>query len=179
MIDVDTGSPVIYYAHTDHLGRPVKLTNSAKSSVWDAVWLPFGGAPVASLARGMILMPAPGSRSSSSRRLRPRSRRSRSDAGLAGLRFLGVALVTGNSNCYALHEMWPGHASSSGHKWLWIVTFRELGEDSLKPWPYLTGRCLVCSLDCVTADAACRQKVRISGGITMVGTFMRIIMFFR
>jgi RHS repeat-associated protein len=41
--DVDT-TPVLYYAHTDHLGRPVKLTNASKSSVWDAVWLPFGGA---------------------------------------------------------------------------------------------------------------------------------------
>jgi hypothetical protein len=28
----------------DHLNRPIKMTNAAKASVWDAVWQPFGGA---------------------------------------------------------------------------------------------------------------------------------------
>lgn len=42
--DVDTVSPKLYYVHADHLNRPVKMTDGAKASVWDAVWLPFGGA---------------------------------------------------------------------------------------------------------------------------------------
>ncbi len=37
------GGPLLM-VHVDHLNRPVKMTNAAKASVWDAVWLPWGGA---------------------------------------------------------------------------------------------------------------------------------------
>lgn len=37
-----TGSPVLYFVHTDHLHRPVKMTDAAKASVWTAVWAPWG-----------------------------------------------------------------------------------------------------------------------------------------
>jgi RHS repeat-associated protein len=33
-----------YWVSVDHLNRPIKMTNAAKASVWDAVWQPFGGA---------------------------------------------------------------------------------------------------------------------------------------
>ena len=35
-------SPALYYVHTDHLNRPIKMTDAAKVSVWAATWLPFG-----------------------------------------------------------------------------------------------------------------------------------------
>lgn len=35
--DVETASPVLWTIHVDHLNRPVKMTNAAKASVWDAV----------------------------------------------------------------------------------------------------------------------------------------------
>jgi RHS repeat-associated protein len=41
---VNTVAPVTYWVSVDHLNRPVKMTNAAKASVWDAVWQPFGGA---------------------------------------------------------------------------------------------------------------------------------------
>jgi RHS repeat-associated protein len=34
---------VLWYVHVDHLNRPVKMTNTAKAAVWDAVFLPWGG----------------------------------------------------------------------------------------------------------------------------------------
>ncbi len=37
------GGPLLM-VHVDHLNRPLKMTNSVKASVWDAVWLPWGGA---------------------------------------------------------------------------------------------------------------------------------------
>ena len=37
-------TPVTYYAHLDHIGRPVMLTDAAKSVVWESVWQPFGEA---------------------------------------------------------------------------------------------------------------------------------------
>ncbi len=40
---VNTVAPILYHVHTDHLHRPVKMTNAAKAVVWDAVWQPFGG----------------------------------------------------------------------------------------------------------------------------------------
>ncbi len=40
---VNTASPVTSYVHVDHLHRPIKMTNGAKATVWDAVWLPWGG----------------------------------------------------------------------------------------------------------------------------------------
>ena len=39
---VDSGSPVTYFVHADHLDRPIKMTNAAKSSVWDAIYKPYG-----------------------------------------------------------------------------------------------------------------------------------------
>ena len=35
-------SPTTYYVHTDHLNRPIKMTDGTKTSVWNATWLPFG-----------------------------------------------------------------------------------------------------------------------------------------
>ncbi len=35
-------TPVTYMVHVDHLHRPIKMTNSAKASVWNAVWAPWG-----------------------------------------------------------------------------------------------------------------------------------------
>lgn len=29
--------------HVDQLNRPIRMTNAAKASVWDATWLPRGG----------------------------------------------------------------------------------------------------------------------------------------
>ena len=40
---VNGATPVTYYVHVDHLNRPIKMTNAAKASVWDAVWQPWGG----------------------------------------------------------------------------------------------------------------------------------------
>ena len=37
---VNLASPALWYVHVDHLNRPIKMTNAAKASVWDAVWLP-------------------------------------------------------------------------------------------------------------------------------------------
>ena len=40
--NVNTATPVTYWVSVDHLNRPVKMTNAAKASVWDAVWQPWG-----------------------------------------------------------------------------------------------------------------------------------------
>ncbi len=37
-------SPTLLMVHVDHLHRPVKMTNGAGAVVWNAVWLPWGGA---------------------------------------------------------------------------------------------------------------------------------------
>jgi RHS repeat-associated protein len=37
-------TPVTWYVHVDHLNRPIKMTDAAKASVWDAVWQPWGNA---------------------------------------------------------------------------------------------------------------------------------------
>ena len=37
-------TPTLLMVHVDHLHRPVKMTNAAGTSVWSAVWLPWGGA---------------------------------------------------------------------------------------------------------------------------------------
>ena len=37
-------TPTLLMVHVDHLHRPVKMTNSTGTSVWSAVYLPWGGA---------------------------------------------------------------------------------------------------------------------------------------
>ena len=39
---VNTASPVLSFVHTDHLGRPVRMTSTAKATVWQASYTPFG-----------------------------------------------------------------------------------------------------------------------------------------
>ena len=39
---VNTASPQTYWVSVDHLNRPAQMTNSAKASVWQATWQPFG-----------------------------------------------------------------------------------------------------------------------------------------
>ena len=36
-------TPVTYWVSVDHLNRPVKMTDAAKASAWDAIWQPWGG----------------------------------------------------------------------------------------------------------------------------------------
>jgi hypothetical protein len=40
---VNTATPATWYVSVDHLNRPIKMTDAAKASVWDAVWQPWGG----------------------------------------------------------------------------------------------------------------------------------------
>jgi RHS repeat-associated protein len=42
VVDVDTTSPNLYFVHADHLERPIKMTEGSKTTVWDAVYRPFG-----------------------------------------------------------------------------------------------------------------------------------------
>jgi RHS repeat-associated protein len=35
-------TPVINFVHTDHLGRPTRMTSAAKATVWSAVYKPWG-----------------------------------------------------------------------------------------------------------------------------------------
>lgn len=37
IVDVETASPLLWYVHVDHLHQPIKMTNAAEASVWDAV----------------------------------------------------------------------------------------------------------------------------------------------
>jgi RHS repeat-associated protein len=39
---VATGSPVIYYVHADHIGRPARMTAQNQAWVWDVIYSPFG-----------------------------------------------------------------------------------------------------------------------------------------
>ena len=40
---VNTASPLTWYVHVDHLARPIKMTDGAKVSVWDACAGHHGG----------------------------------------------------------------------------------------------------------------------------------------
>ena len=42
--NVDTSTPNLYFVHADHLDRPIKMTDSTETIVWDAVYKPFGEA---------------------------------------------------------------------------------------------------------------------------------------
>jgi RHS repeat-associated protein len=37
-----SATPVIYQVHSDHLGRPIRMTDAAKATVWQATWKPWG-----------------------------------------------------------------------------------------------------------------------------------------
>jgi RHS repeat-associated protein len=37
-----SATPVIYQVHTDHLGRPIRMTDAAKATIWQATWKPWG-----------------------------------------------------------------------------------------------------------------------------------------
>jgi len=39
---VNTADSALYYTHTDHLSRPVMMTDGVKAVVWQASWSPFG-----------------------------------------------------------------------------------------------------------------------------------------
>ena len=39
---VASGSPRIYFVHTDHLGRPAKMTDANQNLAWDVIYAPFG-----------------------------------------------------------------------------------------------------------------------------------------
>ncbi|KAA3523469.1 hypothetical protein DXM29_20400 [Agrobacterium tumefaciens] len=41
--DAGTSSPIIYHVHTDHLERPIMMTDASKNIVWRATYLPYGG----------------------------------------------------------------------------------------------------------------------------------------
>jgi RHS repeat-associated protein len=42
MVDYSSGSAEVYDIHTDHLGRPQKMTDQSANLVWDGVFDPFG-----------------------------------------------------------------------------------------------------------------------------------------
>jgi RHS repeat-associated protein len=39
---VNTATPVTSHIHTDHLGRPIRMTSATKATVWQATWKPWG-----------------------------------------------------------------------------------------------------------------------------------------
>ena len=42
LVTAVTTTPVISMVHADHLNRPIRMTSSAKATVWSATWKPFG-----------------------------------------------------------------------------------------------------------------------------------------
>ena len=40
--NVNTASPALYYVHSDHLGRPARMTAQNQSWAWDVIYDPFG-----------------------------------------------------------------------------------------------------------------------------------------
>ena len=50
---VNTATPATYYVHTDHLHRPIRLSNAAKAFVWLAEYQPWGA--VQSLSGALAL----------------------------------------------------------------------------------------------------------------------------
>lgn len=44
--DLDTAAPNLWFVHADHLDRPIRMTDSAKTVVWNAFFLPFGAVDV-------------------------------------------------------------------------------------------------------------------------------------
>jgi RHS repeat-associated protein len=39
---IDVATNTISYVHADHLGRPIRMTNTVKATVWQATWKPWG-----------------------------------------------------------------------------------------------------------------------------------------
>jgi len=56
MVDDTGSSPVVYDIHTDHLGRPQKLTNQSATLAWDGVFDPFGNVTSVTGSVTMLLM---------------------------------------------------------------------------------------------------------------------------
>jgi RHS repeat-associated protein len=42
VVDIVAGVHTLNHVHTDHLGRPIRMTDVAKSTVWQALYKPFG-----------------------------------------------------------------------------------------------------------------------------------------
>ncbi len=43
MVDaVNTASPQTWYVNVDHLHRPIRMIDAAKTLVWSATWTPWG-----------------------------------------------------------------------------------------------------------------------------------------
>ena len=43
VVDHTGPTPVLYHVHTDHLERPLMMTDASQNVVWNAIYLPFGG----------------------------------------------------------------------------------------------------------------------------------------
>jgi RHS repeat-associated protein len=37
-----SATPTLFHIHADHLGRPIRMTDAAKATVWQATWKPWG-----------------------------------------------------------------------------------------------------------------------------------------
>ncbi len=53
VVDGVNAAPATYYVHTDHLHRPIRMSNAAKSIVWSAEYQPWGA--VQSLSGALTL----------------------------------------------------------------------------------------------------------------------------